>query len=291
MAKDNKKSPAGGIIASMLLIGAGAALFYFGWVQYDLPENTYAVLFSKTGGYDEKVISPGRFDWRWERILPTNSKLITMEIMKRSVTLDFQGGLPSADLYSSILPEKPDFSWHITATLSYRIKPETLPDLLNRNVIEGTTLNSFYSEAESKYLKIVKEGTTDFFNQNYIIDNTSYGELETILLEKLKSTYSFIEVSSFLVKYVNFPDLQLYGKSRDLYSRILDSRTASEIATEKWAIESKVNLDTKIEILTRYGELLSRYPILVDYFALDPQSQVLDISNLKDYSYSEKAGE
>jgi len=280
-----KKSSLGTLISILLFLGAAGTLFWFGWIQFELPESTYAVLFSKTSGYEDDILEPGRFIWKWERILPTNSKLIKFYVETRSADLDFQGVLPSGDLYETIIPESPDFSYHMKFHISYRLIEEQLPVLLENGDIDNENLEVFYSEAEAEYLKIIKKGCGDFFSENLTIDNSSYGELESILLEKTKARYPYLEIRSFVVKYLNYPDMELYNEAKDLFSQIMERRKESEIATEKWAIESKVNLDTKIEILTRYGELLSKYPVLVDYFALDPESQVLDISNLKDYNY------
>lgn len=283
--KEKKRNHAGSIFSLILLTGAAGAIFYFGWVQFDLPENSYAVLFSKTGGYDKNVIKPGQFSWKWERLLPTNSKLIKVEIEQRSIDLIYQGELPSADLYSSIIPENPDFSYKMDFSVSYRIKEDSLPELIESDELNADNLKMFYDTFETEYIKIIKDRCTDFFNLNYIIDSQGYLELEKNILNMFKESYPFIETKTLTIKYIHFPDLKLYDKSRDLYFQILENRQQVETATEKWAIESKVNMDTKLEILREYGEILSKYPVLIDYFALDPESQVLDISNLKDYKY------
>lgn len=281
--KQKKKSSLGIILSLLLFLGAAGTLFWFGWVQFDLPQNTYAVMFSKTSGYDSSVLIPGRFTWKWQRILPTNSKLIKFTVETQSVNLDFQGSLPSGDLYETLLPEKPDFSYHLSFLLSYRLKEEMLPQLLENGDIDNNNLKGFYSVAESKLINTLKKETDDFFMQNLSIDKSSYGELEKALLDEISRRFNYLEIRSFSIKYINYPDLELYNNAKDLFSQVLERRKATEIATEQWAIESKVNLDTKIDILKKYGELLTQYPILVDYFALDPESQVLDISNLKDY--------
>lgn len=289
--RGKKNSGIGAVLAAILLLAAAGTVFYFGWVQIELPENTYAVLFSKTSGYDDEILEPGKFIWKWERVLPTNSKLTKFHVETRSSVLDFEGTLPSGEIYGSVIPEKPDFSYKMTFHINYRLIEERLPQLLEEGMIGNGDLESFYKAAEAEYIKLIRKGCNDFFTENLTIDNTSYGELENTLLERIKSSYSFIEIRSLIVQYINYPDLELYSRTRDIYNQILDRRKETEIATERWAIESKVNLDTKIEILTRYGELLSKYPILVDYFALDPESQVLDISNLKDYNYVNSDGE
>lgn len=283
---NKKRKKSGSLISFILFILASGAVFYFGWVQFELPENTYAVLFSKTSGYDKKVLEPGQFNWKWERILPTNSKLIKIQIENRSVELNFTGELLSSQLYSSILPQEPDFSYNMTFSISYRLNKDYLPQLLDEKILDGPDLKSLYNRIEAEYVKIVKERTLDYFTVNLNVDSKAYRDLENILLEKIKTRYYYIEIQSLVMEFINIPDLELYNKSRNIYFQILDERRETEIASERWAIQSKVNLDTKLEILSKYGELLSKYPILVDYFALDPESQVLDISNLRERNFS-----
>jgi len=284
--KNKKRNPVGSLISFLLFIIAAGALFYFGWVQFELPENTYAVLFSKTGGYDSQILEPAKFNWKWERILPTNSKLIKFHIENRSIILEYKGELPSSELYSSITPQNPDFSYNITFSINYRLDENSLPRLLSDGLIDNNNLEGFYSTIESEFIQIMKNRSTDFFIQNLTIDSNAYSDLESIIREKLKDRYQFINIGNLTIQYISFPDLQLYDKTREIYFQILDKRKETEIASEQWAIESKINLDTKLEILTKYGELLTKYPILVDYFALDPGSQVLDISNLKEKNFS-----
>lgn len=285
--KNNKKRNNSGFLVSfiLLLLAAGAA-FYFGWVQFELPEKTYAVLFSKTGGYDKKVLEPGKFNWKWERLLPTNSKLLKIRIENRSLNLDYEGELPSSELYSSVVPEKPDFSYRISFLASYILNYDSLPALLSKNELDSDDIESFYNSIDSEILKIIKDSSTDFFNENFAIESNAYLDLEKIIHEKLKNRFPFLNFRSFTIRFIHFPDLLLYGKAKEIYYQILERKKEIEVATEQWAIESKVNMDTKLEILSTYGELLTKYPILIDYFALDPDSQVLDISNLKELNFN-----
>lgn len=281
----NKRSNIGALISFIFILIAAGTIFYFGWVQFDLPSNTYGVLFSKTGGYDKTTLSPGKFNWKWERILPTNSTLYKFTIENQNVSLDYKGDLPSSELYSSITPQNPDFSYNMTFSISYRLNAEDLPGLLSDGIIDNTDLQGFYKTIESEFIRIVKESSTDFFKENLGINANSYRDIESLIVERLKTRYFYLTIINLTVQYIHFPDMELYDKTRNIYFQILDKRRETEIASEKWAIESKINLDTKLEILTKYGELLSKYPILVDYFALDPASQVLDISNLKDKNF------
>jgi hypothetical protein len=283
--KHKKRNAAGSILSFLLIMIAFVAAFYFGWVQFELPEQTYAVLFSKTNGYDKNIIEPGKFSWKWQRLLPTNSKLLKVKIETRSIVLDYEGDLPSGDLYSSVLSDNPDFSFKMEFSITYKLNQDFLPELLENGILNTDENESFFETLESEYVRIVKDSCTEYFKQNYSINNSSYIELENTILEKLQRKYYYIEIRNLTIKYIHFPDLLLYEKTRELYYQILENRKEVETATEKWAIESKVNMSTKLDILSQYGELLSKYPILIDYFALDPESQVLDISNLRDYKY------
>ena len=280
-----KRNKIGNLISLILIIAASGAVFYFGWVQFELPENTYAVLFSKTSGYENQILEPGKFNWKWERLLPTNSKLIKIKVENRSVELDYEGELPSSELYSSVLPQAPDFSYKISFVVNYKLDPASLPSLLENGSVNSSDLESHFSAIEMDFIKTIKDTSNDFFIENLGLSSNSYLDLENLIQEKLKQRFFYVNIRSLTIKYIHFPDLQLYNKTRDIYNIMLDKRKETEIASEKWAIESKVNLDTKIELLSKYGELLTKYPILIDYFSLDPESQVLDISNLKDYTY------
>jgi hypothetical protein len=53
------------IFLFIILLIAGGCAFFFGWIQILIPAETYAVAFTKTGGFDDEVIEPGKFVWRW----------------------------------------------------------------------------------------------------------------------------------------------------------------------------------------------------------------------------------
>ena len=52
------------LILLILLLVIGGVVFFFGWIQILLPPGTYAVINTKTGGYEEKAIPAGDFAWR-----------------------------------------------------------------------------------------------------------------------------------------------------------------------------------------------------------------------------------
>ncbi len=278
--RSKKKKKSSFLITILLLLIAGSVLFYFGWVQIKLPEKTYAVFFSKTSGYDKKVIRPGKFSWKIEKILPTNSKLIRIKIENQQSTLSFSGSLPSGDLYSSILPNKPDFSYKIQYSFSYSITPEHLPSLISDRLLDPDNLENWYKSIESKINSDIKKICLDFIEENSSLFLNGFINLENKITDNISRKYNFLSINSFTMNLFNFPDLQLYQKARGIYIQIIEKKKETEIASEKLAIELKINLDTELEILSKYGEILSKYPILIEYFALKPESQILEIAPL-----------
>ncbi len=279
--KKKKKKKNGRVLLSLilLLIAAGTA-FYFGWVQAELPENTYGVLFSKTSGYSKKILNPGEFNWKWEKILPTNSKLIKIKTEIRNTKMEYSGLLPSGDLYSSILQDKPDFSFKIQYTFSYILDHKLLPSLVENKIIDTDNMEEWYKTVESQINNEVKKISFNYFSENKSDFSSGYLNLENRIAVELEENYNYLIIKSFTMNYINFPDLQLYQKSKEIYFQILEKRKDSEIILEKRAVESKINLESKLELLSRYGDLLTKFPILLEYFALKPESQILDINML-----------
>ena len=59
----------------VVLLIAGAAVFFVGWMQLAVKPGTCGIMTSKTGGLYEVPIETGLFQWKWERLLPTNVTL------------------------------------------------------------------------------------------------------------------------------------------------------------------------------------------------------------------------
>ena len=68
------------LVSLLLVVIAAGVAFYFGWIQLQLPADTYGVIFTKTNGFEQNVVKPGTFVWRWQRLLPTNLTLFTYQL-------------------------------------------------------------------------------------------------------------------------------------------------------------------------------------------------------------------
>lgn len=261
------------IILVILVILAGTA-FYFGWVQIHLPAENYAVVFTKTGGYDKEVIRPGEFSWRWERLIPTNMTLYIFDLRPRALDVSFQGELPSADLYSSVLPNNPDFSIRGSVSITLAILPDALPDLVAEEKLDPDGLDIFYnSKADEISMHVLGR-----FQEMKIVGVASVS-LDQELKEELDSEFPDLEIITLRSELVSVPDSELYELARASYRDLVETRDRSrdeaiarlaeeQVRAENAREEEKANL----EALREYGQLLNEYPILLKAMAVQKLS-------------------
>ena len=228
------------LIVLVILVILGGAAFYFGWVQILLPPEHYAVVFTKTGGYDQDVIPPGQFVWRWERLIPTNMTLHIFDLTPRSKEVSFRGSLPSADLYSSVLPDNPDFSVSGTVHLQFAVAPDSLPALVSEKKLSPEGLDDFYSaraeDISARVMDAVQEIRTDMLSGAELDRRQSYRDL-----------------------------VQIRDRSRE-------QAIANQASEQVRAENSRDRQEANLELLKEYGKLLNEYPILLKALAVQKLS-------------------
>jgi hypothetical protein len=268
------------IILVILVILAGAG-FYFGWLQIQLPAEHYAVVFTKTGGYDEEVIRPGQFSWRWERLIPTNMTLYAFDLHPSSQEISFRGALPSAELYSSVLPENPDFSYRGEVDVIFTISPESLPALVAEEKLLPEQLEDFYEAKAGALADSVLE-----ILQETDADPADSQALNRRVRQGLARTVPNLQISSLNVRVEHVPDRDLYELARTSYREMVQTRDrAREDAIARLAEEqvraenARARERADLEALREYGELLNEYPILLKAMAVQKLSgdQVITI--------------
>jgi hypothetical protein len=268
------------IILVILVILAGAG-FYFGWVQIHLPPDHYAVAFTKTGGYDGTVIRPGEFSWRWQRLVPTNMTLYIFDVRPRTERFSFRGSLPSAALYSSVLPENPDFSYKGDVEVILSIAPESLPALVSEEKLRPDQLDDFYSGKIEVLSNTVLEKL-----RKLDADTLDIPVLTRSVRNEVAAAVPELEISSLNVRITNFPDRDIYELARSSYRDLVRTRDSARAEAVAGLAEEQVRTENAraqeredLEALREYGELLNEYPILLKAMAVQKLSgeQVITI--------------
>ena len=264
------------LISIILLLGIAATVFVAGWITLWLPPNTYAVLFSKTGGYDETVIEPGVFVWRWERVIPTNVTLHLFELEPRTIQTSSRGQLPSGELLATVLPAGGDFSYEVAFDITFRILPEALPKLVAEEALTPESLDDWYQRRADTIGNAADELLQEPANSDRLANP---GRVEQRLRDQLSGRFADIDLLAIEVRTLDVPDLELYERARRAYFELLEAQdlarkdAVSNLAQQRERdMAARESRAATIELLRQYGEVLEEYPVLVEFLALRRES-------------------
>ena len=262
------------LIWLFVLIALGCTAFFFGWMQFSVPAGSYGVMLSKSGGYHDRLIIPGEFMWRWERLVPTNSKILTFNLKAQDIEYKSEGALPSADKFGLVMEQKNDFRWKFALKISASVKPESLISLVkNASIKTQSDLDDFIrTRVEEAAQKSANEFIEYFLSnpEEYEKLKFQYAAFNDKITSDLKGKENTeieivsVELSSDFV----IPDLKLYTTIRDVYSEYEKAR--SKVFTDLMIEEGKSAAGSKFRMndLKEWGELLKQYPQLIDFLAV-----------------------
>jgi len=256
----------------LFLILLGGAGFFFGWAQFRVPPGSYGVMRSKTHGLEPQVIRDGEIRWIWYKLIPTNTKISTYTLETVSYPFRKSGNLISGQSYAVLAGIDADFSWDISGELRFSLKPEILPELTDR---ENISDNDGLRRAE----KVIAERIGSYVIQRLgsYTDGEDETRLESITLtgalpelnRDIERAFPEVENLSCILQAVTIPDYSLYQSVRALYREYLAQQNA--ILKTDMLLEAEKHIETRMRMdeLSRYGELLTKYPILLQYMALE----------------------
>ena len=262
------------LVTLIILLVLGGVVFYFGWVQIRLPADACAVIFTKTGGFDQRVTMPGTFSWRLERLLPGNLTVYRYSLAPHRSRVEILRTLPSAELYSAILPEKPDFSIRAVADLELTLRPESLPALLRDRHLYPENLPEYYrGEADALGAALVELASGQApaaAAGSWPASGPAYGPDADALAAELAERFPHLVIQRLELRELVQPDPGLYELARDSYRNMVsarnrareaaDSALAGERARDALARERE---SASLQSLAAYGELLNKYPVLL----------------------------
>lgn len=254
------------------------AVFFAGWVQFSVPAGKYGVLVSKTGGFDPSPITPGRFRWQWERLLPTNARIIIFDLSPVTVAASTAGTLPSGDVYARMLEGNPDFSWNVGITITGRIDPERLPTLARDAAITDQTGLDVWTKARLEAL--AAESIAKAMSDLALSGNAKsppavdIGAIVRLFREALAtSSDGEIEVLDCVPAISKVPDIALYALASRTYADYQTARSELFAKTSAEEADASVSEYLEIERFGRWGELLTKYPILIDFLAVSKDDE------------------
>jgi hypothetical protein len=258
------------IITFFIFAVLGVVGFFIGWVQFSVPPGSYGIINSKTHGVDQQVVQSGEFRWVWYKLIPTNVQITVFKLEPVKFTIDFNNSLPSGNSYAEFagLTEK-EFSWNLSGEASFSIDPDKLISLVSmNNITDQEGLDAYLQDIVRNMKIIILRTLTSVDTDVARIEKILSGNHDTQIEQEIKSRFPEIRDFSFVITSAVFPDFVLYRQIRLLYEEFLAMQR--EYVTAGFAKRAENHIETQLRFgeLERYGELLTKYPILMDYLAM-----------------------
>jgi len=255
----------------VLLILCGT-VFFLGWAQLTIPPGSYGVMQSKTHGLDSQVIRGGEFRWIWYKLIPTNVKISSFSISPVKRYIKSSGNLSSGQVYAELAGLEADFSWEISGEFSFNIKPDYLPELIAKeNISDDEGLRRAEENLAAKVENLVLERLKAYANDDDgdKMDADIYSASLPEMSHEIQVLMPEIENLNCTMQVLHLPDYALYQSLRAL-SREYIARQSSALSIDiTQEADRRVNSKIRIEELSQYGELLTKYPILLDFLAVE----------------------
>ncbi len=258
------------ILAILLLVLAALAAFLAGWLPLRIEPGSLAVLVTKTGGVHPDTVMPGGFRWTAAALLPTNLRLLPFNPRPASRSVRLSGELPSAAAYSAFMAGEPDFSWSLELRLSAAVKPAALPGLVEREGIrDDEGLSAWLQGALERAAAALRPTLVSLAMDPAGSRSLADGSASAALASAAAAAVPELESPAVELVSASVPDIALYEEAREFYLAYMERyREAVEPALAK-ASATALGDRLRLESLEAYGELLARYPWLVDYLAIE----------------------
>ncbi|MDR0320072.1 MAG: hypothetical protein LBI28_01080 [Treponema sp.] len=263
-------------ITLLILLALGGTAFMFGWAQFSVPPGQYGVINSKTHGVDPDLVQSGEFRWVWYKLIPTNVKIAVFKPEHTSFPINFGSSLPSGMTYASFAGlSNADFSWDIKGEINFNIDPKRLPSLTEAYNLAGQDdldahLQTVAQNIESMLLRSLSSARNDSDRLERIMSGSPDIEIEMEILSFFPEIRNF----SFVIHSAKYPDFVLYRQIRLLYEEFLSSQR--EYVSSSLARMAETNIETQLRFneLEKYGDLLTRYPVLLEYMTIERDGNV-----------------
>lgn len=248
----------------LILILAGGAAFYFGWVQFKVNTDECGVLISKTSGVYPSIIEKGVFCWRWEPLLPTNAKLMTFKLKPQTFKKKITGTLPSAQVYAGQIKGTPDFAYSFELEIALRLNKESLLEKAgSADITSDEELTNYLSQTADR----IAEQTAQFLiaesakQPDAIAVNRGTEELLSGIGIS-SGSLNGAEVSAIFIKDAKIPDLNLYNRAKQTYMTFQDYVDEALTKSAQHQADTILSDNRAVSRLTQIGETLKKYPDL-----------------------------
>jgi hypothetical protein len=178
-----------------------------------------------------------------------------------------------------MLEGSPDFSWKLDFTVTSRIDPQTLPLLVEKNAVhDQASLASLADTSLSRMAYEAGNSLVSEFSRDpslFRASGTDRSALAKRVMELIATgNVKGIEVVAVDVSNARFPDFALYDLAAKTYADYQGRRATTMAETAKKQARDSIADYLEIERFSALGEVLTKYPILIDYLAVTKEGSL-----------------
>jgi hypothetical protein len=268
------------LIALIILLALGGTAFFFGWVQMKVPPGSFGVVRSKTHGVLTESLKDGQFTWLWYALIPTNVEVMVFDARPLNQNLNLSGVLPSGETYQRFAGLTEGFDYEIKGVLSFTIDGDALPGLVqSENINDQAALDAYEQRIAGDIASLVVQKLTNAAGTPDTLEAIMESAQAGAIVQEVSAAYPALKNLSLSLQSVHFPDFALYRQSKSLYEAYLDFQKQSMQTALAAEAEQRVNAQARFDELAQYGELLEKYPVLLEYLKLEENTGNVTLSN------------
>ena len=246
-----------------LLVCALGGAFFAGWLQLAVKPGKVGVMVSKTSGVHETVVENGKFNWRPERLLPTNTEIRNFDIKNIIINKQVTGILPSHEILSNHVDGNGDWDYSFSVDFSVSVTPGELVELVRlrdfKNQDEfvnylGTRLDVFFENL----VEYIISQSKDIPVQTASLDQ----EEIDMIVSRDQGSLAGITVNAVDFISCKLPDIYMYNIARNNFEGYMEVVKAKMLERADEQALKILEQDRIIEQLEKFGKLLQKYPEL-----------------------------
>ncbi len=259
-------------ILLLFIFLVAVAVAVVGYVPLRLDHEGAHLLQSKTSGWTVVPNPETRFDWRWELLIPRNAKIHTFPVIQREISIRVSEKLPSADLYKTVVDGSPDFSVAFDIDIIVVPRREYLPELAAGGLRPDSYAQWFDRVESQAAVALASRIRTIAADASLLSNEDLHGRLTEDVERTLVDRFPALSFVSIVPRSFDVPDMALYALARETYRDLEEARrTALLSAAAEFALQAAAQ-QSRMELFHQYGEILERYPALIDYLSIVAQT-------------------
>lgn len=263
-------------ILTLIFLSILGFAFYLGLEQIELDENTYGIVFTKTTGWKDQLLEKKGFKWSIEKVIPTNYKIHKFKIEKIPISINTTETLPSGDLYADFAQiDKSNFKYNYSVNSFVKFKKEYLINYTQKGYFTEETFNNWIENKTN----IIKESIISYINHKIELGETL--TINSNVSNYITSTFPDFSFDEIIIN-LKQSDFVLYNTVRSRYINYIETQKEAEKKYLKRSLEDQNELKLKLELIELYGEVFTKYPIMIEYIKAD-KGLALDRARLEDF--------